>query len=71
MKEIKALLIEGKIQFEKSETESDFMSTLTIFSKGISKLASTHLSNAYLLLYYRGLCYFKLRQFEKAERDFL
>ena len=42
-----------------------------MFNKGISKLSSTHIANTHLLYYYRGLCYFKLKELEKAEKDFL
>ena len=69
-KEIKLLLTEGKALYEKAKTSADYLSILLILNKGISKLTSTHITNANMLLYYRGLCYFNLKEYEKAEKDF-
>ena len=56
--------------FEKASSPTDYQAILLIMNKGISKRSSNHISNSHLLLYYRGMCYFNLKEFEKAEKDF-
>ena len=66
IKEVKGFLSEGKSLVEKASSAEDFWEAVDIFTKAIMKASSIQVSNSYLLHYYRGICYFNLKQLEKA-----
>lgn len=71
IREVKTLLTEGKIMLDRASSELDFTEALQVFNKAILKISSIQVANTYLLYYYRGLCYMNLKQYVKAERDFV
>ncbi len=70
LKEVKALMAEGKTALDKANTPHEIEEALNTFHKAISKTnANNQISQANQLYHLRGLCHFKLRQFEQAEKD--
>ena len=61
------MLAEGKLLTEKENFEEG----LLVLNKAIAKASSIQVANTYYLYYYRGTCYLKLGNLEKAERDFI
>jgi tetratricopeptide (TPR) repeat protein len=71
LKEIKTMMTEGKIVLDKAIINHDFEEALNIFTKAINKSnSSNQTSQTNQLHHLRGQCYFKLKQFEQAEKDF-
>lgn len=71
LKEIKTLMSEGKIVLDKAIINHDLEEALDIFNRAINKINSSNQTSQSNQLYHlRGQCYFKLKQFEQAERDF-
>jgi len=71
LKEFKNFLTEGKVILDKATTDLELEEALSIFNKLISKTASgSQVPHANQLYHMRGLCYFKLKRLELAEKDF-
>jgi isochorismate synthase EntC len=63
-------MAEGKLLYEKAISVSDLEEALKIFASAISKSSSAQILHLNHIYHLRGLCQFKLKQYEKAERDF-
>lgn len=64
-------MAEGKAIFDRAITNQDIDDALAVFNKALAKSTSSNqISQSNQLYHLRGLCYFRLRQFEQAEKDF-
>ena len=63
-------MTEGKILYEKAITIYDFEEASILFTNAISKSSSAQILHLNHIFHLRGLCEFKLKNFEKAEQDF-
>ena len=67
LKEVKGYMSEGKMLLEKANDPHEIEEALGIFNKAITKIAgSPQMPHINQLYHMRGLCYFKLRQYELA-----
>ena len=64
-------MAEGKSILDKAIIPPEIQDALAIFNKAIIKASNNNQVPQVNQLYHlRGLCYFKLKQFEQAEKDF-
>ncbi len=71
LKEVKGFMSEGKMQLEKAVEPREVEEALSTFNRAIAKIAgSSQVPHLNQLYHMRGLCYFRLKQYELAEKDF-
>ena len=71
LREIRNLMAEGKNLLEKAVHTQEIEDALNIFNRAIAKASNnSQVPQVNQLHHQRGLCYFKLKQFELAEKDF-
>jgi isochorismate synthase EntC len=59
-------MTEGKLLYEKATCNSDYEDALRLFSSAISKSSSAQILHLNHIYHLRGLCEFKLKQYERA-----
>ena len=71
VKEIKNSIVEAKMLFEKANSPSDVEEALMVINSAIIKATgSLQMPHMNQLYHMRGLCFFKLKQYELAEKDY-
>lgn len=63
-------MTEGKLMYEKALYPEDYEEALKVFTQAISKSSSAQILHLNHIYHLRGLCEFKLKNYDKAERDF-
>jgi len=56
--------------YEKALYPEDYEEALKVFTQAISKSSSAQILHLNHIYHLRGLCEFKLKNYDKAERDF-